>query len=230
MIRLSKDWLIEPVFDYEYKSYQILAYTAQAQEKFEKSMIFPYLGDIQFHIRNINSYQEAITGLEKEMKTDLIGIDLKRKQLIREDLKEDAVVATLHEVAEFASYKLANIYQRGMEEKEKLKELIHISPVGILGATNTGGLLLLNQARKTRVYKYQYRMVRRPHGNEAYKDVVTQFIGERNVGILPDFQKLKMEYVSGGEYNTYLIECDSSVPVFETVMPITKEYLLEEVC
>lgn len=228
MIGLSKDWLIEPVFDFEYKSYQIMAYTSRAQQKFERSMIFPYLSDIYFHLSNLNSYQEGIASLESEMKSDLLGFDLKNQQLIREDLRDGSVVRTLQEVADFANNKLGFLYQMGLEEKEKLRELIQISPVGIVGATNTGGLLLLNQNRITRIYKYQYRMVRRPREMEVYKDVVTEFIGERSVGVLPNFQKLKMEYASEGEYNTYLVECAESIPVFETVIPLTKEYLLEE--
>jgi hypothetical protein len=228
MMELSKNWLVEPVFDYEYKSYQVLAYTSRAHKRFDSSMIFPYLADIHFHIKNLNSCREGMANLESEMKSDLVGIDVKKKVLIREGLQDDTVIQTLQDVAGFACDKLSESFRHGLEEKERIKELIQISPVGIIGPSNTGGLLFLSHNRLARIYKYQYRMIRRPHDLEVYKDVVTEFVGERSVGLLPNFQKLKMEYVSNGEYNTYLVECKENIPVFETVIPLTKEYLLEE--
>jgi hypothetical protein len=227
MSRLSNDWLIEPVFDYEYKTYQVLAYTSQAQKRFEESMLFPYLPDIQNHLRKLNLYKQSVLNLENELRTDLIGVDVKKLRLIRERLSDDGVISTLSDVLEFALEKLSSTYQLGISEKEQLIEKINIRPIGLLSPQRSGGLILLNSLKKTRIYKYEYRFVRRPYESEAYKDVMTQFIDERTTGRFPNFRELKMEYRKNHEINTYLIETETEIPIFETLLPVAKEFLLQ---
>ncbi len=227
MSRLSNDWLIEPVFDYEYKTYQVLAYTSQAQQRFEESMLFPYLPDIQNHLRKLNLYKQSVLNLENELRTNLIGIDLKQQRLIRERLSDNGVMSTLNDVLEFALEKLSSTYQLGISEKENLMEQINIRPIGLLSPQSKGGLILLNSSKKTRIYKYTYRFVRRPYESESYKDVMTQFLDERDTGRFPNFRELKMEYRETHEINTYLIETETEIPIFETLLPVAKEFLLQ---
>ncbi|HKK40017.1 MAG TPA: hypothetical protein VJ949_11410 [Cryomorphaceae bacterium] len=227
MSRLSNDWLIEPVFDYEYKTYQILAYTSQAEKRFEKSMLFPYLSDIQSHLRNLTLYKQSVLNLENELRTDLIGININQLKLIRQRIEDDGIMNTLNDVLEFALEKLSSTYQLGISEKEHLMGQINIRPIGLLSPENTGGLILLNNSKKTRIYKYSYRFIRRPFESDSYKDVITMFLDERTTGRFPNFRELKMQYRERNEINTYLIETESEIPVFETLLPVAKEFLLQ---
>jgi len=228
MRTLSNDWLIEPVFDYEYKTYQVLAFTSRAEKRFEQSMLFPYLSDVELHLRKLNFYKKNVLDLESELKTNLVGVNLNQLLLIREKLQDNGVISTLKDVVEFAIEKLSITYQTGISEKESLKGQINISPVGLLSPNSRGGLILLRNKLKTRIYKYRYRFVRRPYENESYKDVMTEFIDERTTGLFPDYQEMKMEYRDGSQINTYLVESESEIPVFETVLPVAKEFLLEK--
>jgi hypothetical protein len=227
MSRLSNDWFIEPIFDYEYKTYQVLAYTSQAQRRFEASMLFPYLADIGNHLRKIKLYRQSVLTLENELRTDLIGVDLNHLRLVRERLADNGVMETLKEVTEFAIKKLSSTQRLGIKEKENLMEHISIRPVGLLSSENNGGLILLNNSGKTRIYKYKYRFVRRPYESESYKDVMTQFVDERTTGMFPDFQEMKLQYREKNEVNTYLIETETEIPLFETLLPVAKEFLLK---
>ena len=94
MRTLSNDWLIEPVFDYEYKTYQDLAYTSRAERRFEKSMLFPYLSDVELHLRKLSFYKKNVLALESELKTNLVGVNLKQLLLIREKLEDDGEIGT----------------------------------------------------------------------------------------------------------------------------------------
>ena len=228
MSRLSNDWLIEPVFDYEYKTYQVLAYTSQAEKRFEESMLFPYLTDIHNHLRKLNFYKQSVLNLENELRTDLVGVDFNQLKLVRERLADNGVMGTVNNVLEFALEKLSLTYQNGLSEKESLMERINISPVGILSPEKNGGLVLLNNAGKTRIYKYRYRFVRRPYESEAYKDVMTEFLDERATGRFPNFRELKMQYREKNEINTYLFETETEIPVFETLLPVAKEFLIQK--
>jgi hypothetical protein len=157
----------------------------------------------------------------------LIGVDLKQLRLIRERLSDNGVMSTLNDVLEFALEKLSSTYQLGISEKENLMGQINIRPVGLLSPQSSGGLILLNSSKKTRIYKYTYRFVRRPYESESYKDVMTQFLDERDTGRFPNFRELKMEYRENHEINTYLIETETEIPIFETLLPVAKEFLLQ---
>jgi hypothetical protein len=205
----------------------VLAYTCQAEKRFEESMIFPYLPDIQSHLRRLNIYKQSVLNLESELRADLIGVDFKQLRLIREQLSDSGVMGTLNDVLEFALEKLTYTYQLGLSEKESLLEQINIRPIGLLSPENTGGLLLLNSSRKTRIYKYSYRFVRRPYESESYKDVMTEFLDERTTGRFPNFRELKMQYREKNQINTFLIETETEIPIFETLLPVAKEFLLQ---
>lgn len=228
MSKLSNDWLIEPVFDYEYKTYQVLAYTSQAEKQFERAMLFPYLSDIQNHLRKLNFYKRRVLDLENELRTELIGVDLNQLRLVRERLADDGVMDTVNDVLEFALEKLSSTFRIGLSEKENLMEQIHIRSVGIMSSEKTGGLILLNNSGRTRIYKYQYRFVRRPYESESYKDVMTEFLDERITGRFPNFQEMKMQYRDKNALNAYLIETETEIPVFETLLPVAKEFLLQQ--
>lgn len=228
MGRLSNDWFIEPVFDYEYKTYQILAYTSQAKKRFEASMLFPYLSDIENHLRKIDLYRQRVFNLENELRTELIGIDLKQLRLVRERLSDNGVMETLSEVLTFAKDQLSTTRELGISEKKNLMDRINIRPIGLLSPENNSGLILLNTSSKTRIYKYTYRFVRRPYESESYKDVITQFLDERSTGVFPNFREMKMQYRDKNEINAYLIESETEIPVFETLLPVAKEFLLKK--
>jgi len=228
MSRLNKDWLIEPVFDYEYKTYQVLAYTSQAEKHFKQAMLFPYLPDIQRHLRQLNFYKKSVLNLEEELRTELVGFDFSQLKLVREQLTDNGVISTLNDVLEFAIEKLSTTHQLGITEKQSLLEQINIRPIGILNPSSERGLLLLNCSRTTRIYKYTHRFVRRPFESEAYKDVRTEFLDERETGRFPNFRELKMQYRCENEINTFLIETETEIPVFETLLPFAKEFLLKK--
>jgi len=134
---------------------------------------------------------------------------------------------TVNDVLEFALEKLSSTFRIGLSEKENLMEQINIRSVGLMSSEKTGGLILLNNPGRTRIYKYQYRFVRRPYESESYKDVMTEFLDERITGRFPNFQELKMQYREKNAINTYLIETEMEIPVFETLLPVAKEFLLQ---
>lgn len=231
MARLSTNWIIEPIFDYEYKTYQALSYTSQAHRHFDEGKLFPYLSDLRKHIDILTHYQSSVIGLENEIRTELIGLDPTKAALIYEKPPDDEVTDFLKEILSFALEKFYPVYRRGMEEKEEVIQRMRISPVGLLQPDGWGGLLFLEKSRTTRIYEYRYRFIRRPNRNEAYKDVQTNFIDELETGMFPDYRHLKLEYLKmmglENELNTYLVETESEIPTFETLIPVVKEHLIQ---
>lgn len=230
MNQLSKNWIIEPVFDYEFKTYQALAYTTYAERSFDEKKLFPYLTDLKRHIDLLAGYKSTVLRLENGIRTELTGFDPDTFELLYQKPGEDEVSEFLKEIVTFALEKFSPVYLRGLEEKDEVVKNIRISPVGLLVPENYGGLLFFEKFRRTRIYEYGFRIVRRPIKGEVYKDVKTNFVDELDTGMFPNYRNLKLEYLKQmgkeQEINTYLIETDADIPTFETLMPVVKEHLI----
>jgi hypothetical protein len=231
MNRLSKNWIVEPIFDYEYKTYQALAYSTKAERSFDESKLFPYLSDLKRHIDLLRYYRSSVLGLESGIRTDLLGMDPETLELIYEKPASDEVSEFLKEILNFALDKFCPVYRRGLEEKDDLLRQIRISPVGLLKPDSWGGLIFIEKLHRTRVYRYNYRVIRRPHADEAYKDVKTRFIEELKTGMFPNYRNLKLEFLKSldweYELNAFLVETQTEIPTFETLIPVVKEHLIQ---
>ena len=53
MSKLSKDWLTEQHIDLELKQYVLLAYLQEVKESYKAAKIYPYLGDLIEHYKNL---------------------------------------------------------------------------------------------------------------------------------------------------------------------------------
>lgn len=231
MSPLSKNWIVEPVFDYEYKTYQVLGYMQQVEAHFASHRLYPYLTELAGHLALLDAYESKKEALHDALRTELLKIDLKRLKMIRRGVEDESgVLDLLDEILAFAKERFDRVMKQGLETKEEVMKEINISPVGIMGADNSGGLLLFKKSGAARVYQYAFRMVRRPGTTDTHKDVVTRFLDEVTVGALPDFTAIKGRYLrrsdTPNQPNAYLVETTMPLPRFETVLPVVKEYLL----
>lgn len=228
---LSENWMVEPVFDYEYKTYQVLGYVKNLASHFEEVRLYPYLSDLHRHLELLETYDNRKESLWESLRRELLKINLKTAETVRKEVAdENGVVAMIDEVLDFAKAHFQREYNRAVECKRRVRKEINISPVGILGDENSGGLLLFKRLSATRVYEYQFRFIRRPFGREAHKDVQTMFMDEVSTGLLPDFTAIKGRYLRRAQspvgVNAFLVETNLPVPQFETLMPMVKEFLL----
>ncbi|MBK6833207.1 MAG: hypothetical protein IPG89_02580 [Bacteroidetes bacterium] len=53
MGKLSKDWLTEQHIDLELKQYVLLAYLQEVKESYQATKIYPYLGELIEHYKNL---------------------------------------------------------------------------------------------------------------------------------------------------------------------------------
>ena len=58
MKNLESDWLTKGLIDFEYKKYILLAYLKTVRENFDDKKLFPYVSDLIFHYRNLQTIKE----------------------------------------------------------------------------------------------------------------------------------------------------------------------------
>jgi hypothetical protein len=232
MAKLSKQWFFEPVFDFEYKTYELQAYLRDLKTHFSQSMFYPYLTDLHGHMDDVRRYKEGIEKLESSLRRDLKEIDLRKMRFVRQPLPDDAgVIDELGQIVDYAQQHLSYTYQKGVADLNKTSEEVHISPLGLIARSNSSGFLFFRKPRQTRIYSYKLRMVRRAVADQAYMDVQTSYLEEIRTGMLTNFNEVKWRLIknSGSEssLNAYLIETNTEIPQYETLLPLAKQYLIK---
>ncbi|MFM6350079.1 MAG: hypothetical protein ACKPFK_33810, partial [Dolichospermum sp.] len=55
MDKLDSNWLTQGLIDFEYKKYVLLAYFKTVKESFTRVQLYPFLSDLVFHYRNLQT-------------------------------------------------------------------------------------------------------------------------------------------------------------------------------
>jgi len=228
MRNFEDSWLFKPLFDYEYKSYQVLAFEQFLSGKLEQLQLFPYIDQLKKTLDNLEAFEEQKKDLKSEFPADVIGLDLKKAQLIREKISELGKIDELNAIMGFAKKHLNRCYSDANDLQAFLNKEIQISPVGLVHNDSVGGYLFFRKPKLTRVYAFEYRMVQRPA--KRHKDIKTIYLSAENTGLMTDFTDIKIKYVKSKRVqfgiNAYLVETNIEIPHFETVLPLVKNHLL----
>lgn len=232
MERLNRNWFFEPVFDFEYKTYQLRAYIRDVRDRFSESKFYPYLIDIQSHLTDVRNFHSSKEHLEESLCRELKEIDLRGLQLIRREIPDDkGIITELTQIVKYADTHLAKTYENGIANLEKMAEEVQITPLGIVTATKSEGFLLFRKVQSTRIYTYSLRLVRRASASQEFMDVKTRYIQEVSTGLLTNFNELKWQLIktSGADaaLNAFLVESNTDLPQYETLLPIAKKYLIK---
>lgn len=232
MTVLKDNWFLKPIFDFEYKSYQILGYAQYLNSHFDDWRFFPYIDDLQRRLAELSAYREAKAVMEEKLHRDIASIDLKNKKIIKVPVADKTgILEEIQHTLEFAQGHLETCYTHAHSEFENARREIQITPIGINYPNPSHGLLLFRNLRQMRIYSYSLRMVVRPDGTDKYKDLKTNYLKAITTGILPDYHQIKWNIIKSAPMNVgtnaYLVDCNLEIPHFETVLPVVKNYLIE---
>ncbi len=236
MATLSDTWYVEPLFDYEYKTYEVLAFVGGMEKQFSLHKLFPYLSELRKQINNLEDFRKAKTEMSEGLRRELLDVDLRRLQLIRASLpNEQGIMDELDEIIKFAVKAMEGVQVAGEKQLDDLKNQVNISPLGVLGAPDNPGFLLVQANGWWRIYNYHFRLVRQLYNAEPFKDVCTQYLYEVKQRPFMNLNAVKWELVKkqpalhGSVINAYAVEAQIDLPYYETLMPIVKDYLIRTV-
>jgi len=228
MRNFDDSWLFKPLFDYEYKSYQVLAFEQFLNSNFQDSKLYPYKDQVDYLLRKLENFEARKADLKKDFPLNLKGMDLEKAEMIRERLSESDKIDELNSIMAFARKHLSRCSAEAKLLEARLSNEIQISPVGLINNNMSGGYLFFRRPRHTKVYAYEYRMIQRPV--QTHKDVKTTYINAEKTGLMTDYTDFKIKYVKSKKarygINAYLVEINEEIPHFETVLPIVKNHLL----
>ncbi len=231
MIGLSDNWFLEPVFDFEYKSYQVLGYSQSLNSHFVGMRFYPYIDDLTLHLKRLRQYVSAKDELEAKLHRDIQEIDFENKKIIKKPVDDsNGLITEIQEILLFACNHFDSSLKYASNELASLTKEIEIQQLGVSDLNLNRGILLFRRPTFTRVYNYTLRLIRRPGVAHAYKDLKTNYIQDVSTGSFTNFNEIKWNILravgkdSGS--NAFLIETNRDFPHYELVMPLVKKHLI----
>jgi hypothetical protein len=231
MTNLESDWLTKGIIDFEYKKYVLLAYLKHIESQFFANRLYPHLTELQLHFDTCVRIRESKQMMKSSFPKNLKGIDLKSLRFIYEDAVTDhAYPEELDDILEFAIPKLARKRTDGQEILSAIGEHISISPVGIVPLRREEGYLFLGHPVENRISIFQYQLALFNEQRERY--LKTVFIDSVRLGYTNTLAQVKVDlarrYTSLPNPAAYMVESKYAYPLEETLLPVAKKLILEQ--
>lgn len=234
MDQLSKDWLTQGLIDLEYKKYILLAYLKSVSSSFSRSELYPFLGDLVFHYRNLLAIRENKSLIKDSFPKEISLEEFKKLELTyREIIEDDDIMSELENIIEFSLPRIKDSLQEGSVIYEYVESQFEISPIGVTPLYAKEGYLFVSQPpeKETSVYKYQISIYE--DSQEQLRSLNTEFIESVEKKPLHTYERIKLDIL--GKYKelpnpaTYLIFSKTRFPFSETLMPVAKRLFVKHI-
>ena len=227
---LSETWFIEGNIDFESKKYRLLAYLKRINNAFNEHQLYPQLADLIFHFRNLQKFKESKQLIKSQFPKKLTGIQLKKLQLIYEEMIADtSLMREIEDIVEYAMIEMKNTVSNGTEFYDYVENSLSITPIGILPHNQEEGYFLLSDgSRSIRVYNYKMSIFQRT--NDRFRSLKSSFVNEWTRSFVTTYESIKLELLKARKTLTlpavYSIETKLAFPVNATLLPVAKRCLV----
>ena len=231
MKNLSRDWIIEPHIDFEYKKYILLAYLQEVELFYKQNKLFPLFHDLYEHYHQLTGMNKVKEGLSSFFPKELEYVDLVKKKLKFASLfEDDCMLKEIQSVIAYALPKLKEAIEEGKRLKKILLDSMLINPIGLVPLYQKEGYLLLTTLKEeTNVYEYRLNSIEHPEKEKKYMSVAVNYVSTYGKSIQYTFEYIKTDLLKTNKKMpnpaTYLVETNVDIPYEEALLPIAKEKL-----
>lgn len=232
MEKLPNDWLTQGLVDFEYKKYVLLAYLKTVRNYFNQVHLYPFLGDLVFHYRNLIAVRENQALIREQFPKEISVEEFKNLELsYRKLIEDDAVMSELESIVEFAIPKLKESLNEGSTIYEYVESKCEISPVGVTPLYANEGYLFVTQPpeKETNVYRYQISIFE--GSQEQLRSLNTEFVYAVQKNLVNTYERMKLDLIRQFQDMpnpaTYLIVSKMKFPFTETLMPVAKRLFVK---
>jgi hypothetical protein len=212
----------------------LLAYLKTVKNSFGRVELYPFMGDLVFHYRNLLAVKENKTLLKESFPKEISLEDFKKLEIsYRQMIEDDAVMGELENIIDFSIPKIKDSLQEGSVIYEYVESQCEIEPIGVTPLYSKEGYLFVTQPpeNETNIYRYQISIYEQSH--EVLRSLNTTFIESvsRNMG--NTYERIKLDLVKRfrdlPNPATYLILSRTKFPFTETLMPVAKRLFVKHI-
>ncbi len=234
MKTLSKNWITEGLIDFEYKKYQLLAYLQEAEREFQAVKLYPALSDLIDHHRLLLELDSGKTELRNLFPKALNGINLQKAQLHFEQKVEDGeVMKEISQITAYALPRIATQIEDGKSIYNFVEEQVEFEPVGIQPIYNREGFILMTQENKSNIHAFRYKSNLLQLAGEKFRSITFWFLGIFQKTLINTLERLKMQLIRDVRElpnpATWRLHSHHTVPIQETLVPISKRLVLQQI-
>lgn len=230
--RLNDNWLTEGLIDFEYKKYLLLAYLKGVRESFGKVELYPYLGDIVFHYRNLLALREnkslIVDNFPKELSMEKLSLlELSYRKII----EDDAVMQEIESIMEFAIPRFRDHLEEGATLFDFVESKCELTSIGVVPLYAREGYVFMTQPpeKETTIYRYQVTVYQQ--ASVPMRGLQTQFLGTYTCTLVNTYENIKMElvrkYTDLPNPAAFLVLSKMKFPFQPTLVPVAKRLLIK---
>lgn len=234
MKTLTKNWITEGLIDFEHKKYQLLAYLQETEREFQAIKLYPVLSDLIDHHSLLMELDSGKAELSRLFPKALNGIDFQSAQLQFERKIEDGeVMKEVSQITEYALPRIASRIEEGKSIYNFIEEQMEFEPVGIQPIYNREGFVLMTQESSSDVHAFRYKSNLLQLAGEKFRSITFWFVGVFQKTLVNTLEKLKMQLIREVKElpnpATWRLHSYHAVPIQETLVPISKRLVLQQI-
>lgn len=230
--RLQDNWLTEGLIDFEYKKYLLLAYLTSVRNSFSKVELYPYLGDLVFHYRNLLALQQNKSLIVENFPKELSVEKLKMLELsYRKIIQDDVVMQEIESIMEFAIPQLRGHLEEGTSLYDFVESKCELSSIGVVPLYAHEGYMFMTQPPEKETTIYRYLVTVYPNSAEPLRGLQTQFICTTAYSLAHTYESIKMDLVRQfadlPNPAAFLVHSKMKFPFQQTLVPVAKRILIK---
>lgn len=231
---LSETWFLDGYIDFELQKYKLLAYLQEVNQHFDATRLYPQLGDVIFHYRNLSDFRNNKQLLQNQFPKELSQVNMDQLQLVyKRMLEDDEVMIELDLIVNYAINKMKKTIDSGAEIYEIVEKQIYIEAVGVIPLYKNEGYLLLHYPSEKKVHAYNYSISLLQHSDANYTAVKMDYVESYRKNLAISYNSIKTQLIRSIRMlpnpAVYFLESALAVPLHETLLPIAKRALVRHI-
>lgn len=233
-IKLTLDLFTHVQSDFETSQYKVLAGLKSISEDFQQNKIYPHLSHlIELH-NTLSDILKRLQDLRNEFPKRIKKIDFVNQEIEHEVVfVAGSDLAKVEELIEWALPHIKAKIEEGKTIYEFVNDEIKLEEVGIIPNYTDEGYFFVPDNEESKLLLFQYEVTIFESSKDTYRSLKTAFLNALEQGkahLSPN--AIKLDLISQNKElpnpATYAFNTDLSFPFNETIFPITKRKLLQQ--
>ena len=225
MENLSINWITENRVDFEYKKYLLLAYLQKVSERFDETKLYPALGELVQHYRNVVALRDQKKQLFNSFPEKLSQADFNNFKLVYEKLcEDDKLMLEIESIIEFSIPQFQKYMADGKKIYDFIESKLTIFPVGIVPIHDEAGYLFLSCGKNSDTIIYEFQITIFDQPTERYRGISMQYVTTYEKTLSNTYESIKQELLQFNKQlpnpATFVIETPLVLPIEETLLPL----------
>lgn len=232
MKQLGINWFIEGSIDFEHKKYILLDYLREINRHFDKSRLYPNLGDLIFHYNNLLDFKRNKSIMQQAFPQRLTQADIAALKLTYQKIiQDDQTMREIENIISYAIVKIDPTIQLGREIYDFVESCINIDPVGLVPLMPYHGYFSLRNGDERTNHVYEYQITIFENKEDKYRGINVTHIDTYEHSFINTPETVKLNLIRQRRHlpnpAVYYVQSDISFPLEQTLLPVAKRSLVK---